>query len=323
MESASLRRHQCLEGAELLCSVISAGRVRCPVRRSVLLCSAINQWRVPLPALTIFRSLPGHLHCAISSTCLSRSFAERSLPLARARRGGRGAERLGEPAARSGARAVDLLLWRSRSRRAAARRSSRWLGSNAPRVAVRLPGAPESPSALGITMSRGHTPDHESHCHCEEAAGRRSSLPRHGEIASLPGPPPAARAPRNDTEFGGTFRPMTECANRRTLATRSGAALRRAARGVLLLPPSLRAAQRRGAAASGPDARRASRSATTRTCCTRGARPAKRNDADGPLPAALRGKKRVIQIGEGQAARRAARALTASPGGAQRRAGSR
>ena len=41
--------------------------------------------------------------------------------------------------------------------------------------------------------------DHGTRCHCEEAAGRRSSLPRTGEIAASPGPPAAVRTPRNDS----------------------------------------------------------------------------------------------------------------------------
>ena len=59
----------------------------------------------------------------------------------------------------------------------------------------RAPAAPRTPRN---PHEPRRTPDYENHCHCEEAGGRRSSLPRMGQIASLPGPPAAARAPRND-----------------------------------------------------------------------------------------------------------------------------
>ena len=105
--------------------------------------------------------------------------------------------------------------------------------------------------------------------------------------------------------------PRQRPAARPALAPRSGAALPQAGRAGTprlergVVPPSLRTAQRCGAAASGPDARSASRPATTRTSCTRGARPAQRDAADGPLPAVLRGRWRLIQIGEvGDAKRR-------------------
>jgi len=78
----------------------------------MLLCTVINEWGVTLPALTIFRSLPGHRHSRSRGLALRRrSLKDRYHWHARAV-GGRGAERLGEPAVRSGARAVDLLLCR-------------------------------------------------------------------------------------------------------------------------------------------------------------------------------------------------------------------
>ena len=51
---------------------------------------------------------------------------------------------------------------------------------------------------LLVPMMPAAVYDDGTRCHCEEAAGRRSSLPRTGEIAASPGPPAAARTPRND-----------------------------------------------------------------------------------------------------------------------------
>ena len=89
----------------------------------------------------------------------------------------------------------------------------------------RLPsavGSLETPS-LGVGIPRRpqprpprnphgprRTPDNESHCHCEEPpCGDEAIWFNYNEIASLPGPPSAARAPRNDSGGGGTFWTMT------------------------------------------------------------------------------------------------------------------